>query len=289
MKKLFIAFLLCCAAVCAFAQDAPDQADLKLIFTPGQTAEYKTETSFLGGDVSINGTSMPLPQQAIRLAGEIKQTCVAKDKAGNGTVCAYTVMAAEGIPPVKSYVKSVVDPRGKVVKLLEMETDGKKVDFTKEKNRLAGATLSQLLNQAGYPDKPVKVGEGWKINTVKSAKNPFTCDLVYTLESVYELNGDRMAKVVCTGTVEVGLDEAVRLLGTSSTMMSGDVLSGMNGTARITVQKEVSDINLTKGVLQSEDMKCTLAVNIADETSGLGISMNAALESVVQLAGLSSK
>ncbi len=289
MRKLLFVLLLCFAAVSVMAQDAPDQADLKLIFTVGQTAEYKTETSFLGGDVSINGMSMPLPQQGIKLAGEIKQTCVAKDKAGNGTVCASTVMSAEGMQPVRSYVKSLVNPRGKVVKLLEMETDGKKVDFTKEKNQLAAATLSQFLNQAGYPDKPVTVGEGWKINTVKSAKNPFTCDLIFTLESVYELNGDKMAKVVCTGTLDVSLDEAVKLLGTTSSMMSEDMLAGMNGTARITVQKDVSDINLTKGILQSEDMKCTLAVTIADETSGLDMAMNAVVESVVQLAGLSSK
>ncbi|MBR4749772.1 MAG: hypothetical protein IK083_09425 [Abditibacteriota bacterium] len=290
MKKLTAVLLVCLASCCLLAQDAPQEADLKLIFNVGQTAEYDTETSLLVGDITINGMSMPMPQQAVKMTGQIKQTCVAKDKSGFGTVCTSSVMSAgEGTQPFRSYIKSLESPRGKTVKLIEMEVDGKKTDFTKEKNQLAGATLSQILNQSGYPEKPVKVGEGWKFTCVKSDKNPFTCDLLYVLETVAEINGDRVAKVVCSGTIDVSLEEAVRLFGSSSSVMQGDLMAGMNGTARITVEKAVTDINLTKGVLQDEAMKCALTVNIADETSGLSMGMNAAMETVTQLKSLSSK
>ncbi len=205
------------AAGAVLAQDAPVTIKLKKA-GPGDTVR-ETKTEKANQKVTVNGMAQPGGGESVATYAYTEKVIERPTGAAKPTKVERTYEVAELTTPAG---KEDLGLKGKTV---HVEKKGDKFEFTIEGKPLGGkaadllgkefGTAKQTTDEDFLPNKPVKVGETWKIDVAKvagelaetgmvvdNAKSSATGKLV----KVYDKDGKKF------GVMEVSMDLAVTKL-----------------------------------------------------------------------------
>jgi len=285
MKKLlFITVLMLIFSTSIFAE--PINMEFK--YKKNIRNSYSLEDSITLNSVQAFGQSMIDRTYELKVKSDIFERATELEKAGGAQVKSvvkinnvYVDGKSESFGDPNDYQVAAFDNKGKMIRMVESSDNGFVRKFDEKTKPIIYRKFTDLLNALFIlPDKPIEVGESWSPEPITIANNKISKS-EFTLKKIETKDKEELAYISGTTTVEMDLKDALDYF--KNVIPNILAYHNLQGTAKITTTKNDIVFSITKGLIKSNDIETSVAMDVMEIGSGMTFNVSLSTKSKLEL------